>query len=260
MNYPCSSCSRTFSNKTTCNKHMVYCATAIEIKRCQNEPSEKKYTEVQRDKIINMLIWQNHQLKKQVASLANKIQVFQKKRRVEIITWLNAKRKPRFGWKDFIKQTDVREQHFITALNNSLVDGVEECLKEVLLDPELPLIAFRQKDKTLYVFDDDVWKLQEKDAFTKSMQTLVFKIQQYYFIWRRNNQALLDSSEEWKNKDIEYSRKMMGTDTTIISLLGKLYANVYDTIKKDMDEFINEDDLSGDGDEECISENSSLTS
>jgi hypothetical protein len=64
----------------------------------------------------------------------------------------------------------------------------------------------------------------------------------------------LDSSEEWKNKDIEYSRKMMGTD------LGKLYTNVYDTIKKDMDEFIHEDDLSGDGDEECISENSSLTS
>ena len=260
MNYSCANCSRTFSSKTTCNKHVVYCATITEIKLCQNEPNEKKYTETQRDKLINLLIWQNHQLKKQVSSLANKIQGLQKKRRIEIISWLDSKKKPRFGWKDFIKQTEVREQHFSTALNNTLVDGVEECLKEILLDLDLPLVAFRQKDKTLYVYDDDVWKILEKDAFTKSMQTIVFKIQQFYFIWRSKNQALFDSSEEWKNKDIDYSRKMMGMDTANISLLGKLYSSVYDTIKKDMDEVMRYDEEDDEIGEECVSENSSLTS
>ena len=254
MNYSCENCARSFSSKTTCNKHMVYCTTLSEIKHCQNEPNEKKYTETQRDKLINLLIWQNNQLKKQLSSLAIKMQGFQKKRRIKIISWLDSKKKPRFGWKEFIKQTDVREQHFATALNNSLVDGVEECLNEILLDPELPLIAFRQKDKTLYVYDDDVWKILEKDAFIKSMHSIVFKIQQYYFLWRSKNQALLDSSEEWKNKDIDYSRKMMGMDTANISLLGKLYTTIYDTIKKDMDEVVYDEE-----DDECVSDNSSLT-
>lgn len=259
MNYTCQTCTRPFSSKTTYNKHMVYCSTVHEIRRCQNEPCEKKYTETQRDRLINLLLWQNHLLKKNISSLAIKMQGFQKKRRVEIISWLDTKKKPDIGWKDFIKQADVRECHFATALNGTLVDGVEECLKEILNNTDQPLVAFRQKDKTLYVYEDETWKILEKDAFTKSMHSIVFKIQQFYFMWRSKNQALLDSSEEWKNKDIEYSRKMMGMDSANVALLGKLYHTVYDLIKKDMgdEEEEPEEEVS---EEECISDNSSLTS
>jgi hypothetical protein len=50
------------------------------------------------------------------------------------------------------------------------------------------------------------------------------------------NQSLLESSDEWKNRDMDYGRKMMGVDASHHTSMGKLYGVTYDVIKRDFEE------------------------
>ena len=244
MNYMCDICVREFTSKIIFDKHVIYCKVLVDTKNIPNEPSEKKYTDVQQDKLIRWLILQNHHLQKQVNTLNNKFRTIDRKKQIKISVWLNGNIRPAVGWKEFVKQEfHVQESHFKMALEGSLADGIQACLEKNLLKHNnestnsiIPLVGFRQKQNTLYVYEDNTWKIIERESFITSIQFLVFRIQQYYFQWRMANQSLLESSDEWKNRDMDYGRKMMGVDTSHHTSMGKLYGVTYDVIKRDFEE------------------------
>ena len=134
MNYMCDICVREFTSKLIFDKHVIYCKVLVDTKNIPNEPSEKKYTDVQQDKLIRWLILQNHHLQKQVNTLNNKFRTIDRKKQIKISVWLNGNIRPAVGWKEFVKQEfHVQESHFKMALEGSLADGIQACLEKNLL-------------------------------------------------------------------------------------------------------------------------------
>jgi hypothetical protein len=239
MNYKCSICSREYCLQNQYNKHFAWCNwlhTSSKEHRQSNDSIEKKFTDFERDQLIRELIYTTEDLKREVKTLKTKLYNVESNKRMKTNDWLDTNVQPECTYSEWITHIDVTELDVLYLLQYGLLAGVERVLNAKLVSNEiLPIYTCQHEKNTLYEYDKNVkngvnsWKHLDKKDFTKLITKIVFKIQQFYLQWRlqQPKEALVDDKQNTAKimQPIEYS----------VSSHNKLYANVCESICKDID-------------------------
>jgi hypothetical protein len=194
-------------------------------------------------------------LKKEVDTLKQEMVNMKKKERVSILKWLNGDSgpKPTETLRDWIVSIPITLEHLEKVFEIDLIQGIISCLKDAIqkMNSELPLCYFSQKSKTIYVYHisksvvlttqnqnpSPKWEKMENEELKTMIKILAHRFLNEYFQWKQENNELIESSEEWQEKDMLYMQKMFGQDTSETIRVSRIQEWLYQHIQKSLCEY-----------------------
>ncbi len=226
MVYICKYCKKQYTSQKCYNKHVLMC---MEIDNAKNDefdivPSQNKIY-----KMVKQLIYENEQLKEKVKRLENK--VFQKKKKINIIVWLNQQgnnvnNNIYKNYETFFKNIKLKDslQHIF---NNSYINGYFSIIKHLL--KENILLCFQQK-RQIYYYNESWYVFKVSD-----LKNLTSKIQKNIIC------ELFEKKEEISNeKFIDVTSNILGgggeeRDFKNVKLYKKIWEYISEDIEKQLE-------------------------
>lgn len=251
MTYSCSYCNRQFHTKQNYDKHDTYCKWlhTSNIQKTQEYEAIEKMTEKQKNKLIIDLLHKHQVLSAKVDMIQKDFQNLKTKQRISMTKWLDKSKTPSKSFLKWIESIPVTQDHLEKVFSNDLLHGVMDSIKEEIAaykyqNKLLPVYAFTQKNKTLYIYDSIkanvpkridnkdklCWCLVTTAHLNKAFSILNQKFEDQYKFWQQRHSTLLEQSEEWKEKDMLYVRKVMGMMDNQSARLTKLKQWLYTQI------------------------------
>lgn len=248
LGYICLHCQKIYKRKNCRDKHSVLCKFKHNKRdmidnnsNCSNNASiSDLYT------IIVDLSLKYDKLQADYDLLSNYIK--QKKRKINIIEWLNINCKPDISYNSWFDSIQLVNKHLEYIFDYDFVDGVLYILQEILnIENEgLPIKAFDHKDGILYIYeeynDDDLqggWHIMTGETFQKLIRNISLKLMALFKIWQDENSDKMEN-EKFAELYISNLKKVMGkTDynTQYNKIRNKLYKYLKVSLKNIMYEF-----------------------
>lgn len=244
--YHCKYCdNHSYDCKLTYERHMLICMFKHKSnaqKQKELETIEPKLTESERDKLIRSMFFKMQKMDNTIKELKKDIVQLKKKQRINILEHLNSENGiiPNLSLKKWIYHIDVSISHLIKVFETDLIQGMIECLKQaIMLSPNIPFCSFIQKNKTLFVYrciisssssseekenDPKKWEIMTHDEFKKLLNILSFRFLQVFVQWKQDN--YFPDNEEWQEKTMIYSKKVMVQDTQAHRVLDWLITSI----------------------------------
>lgn len=231
MTYTCTLCNKSFNTKQMFDKHDAYCKfthSAMTHKKTEQEYTER-LTEKQKTKLILDLLYKQQEQGKVIAHMQKQIQNLTTRQRISMGKWLSKTKNPSKSLFEWIESIPVTQTHLEKIFVNDLLYGVTESIKEEIAaykfqNKQMPIYAFTQKNKTVYIYDCPIktapqrldakpiptWYIITTEHLKKMFSILSRKFEMQYQQWQEQHSALINNSDEWKEKDMVYTRKVMG--------------------------------------------------
>lgn len=231
MTYNCSLCSKDFHSKQYYDRHFNYCKwvhTSSSQRQQELEVSEH-LSEKQKTRLIVDLMFKMQLLTNKVDSMQKDMQNLKTRQRVSMVKWLNKSKIPTKSFYEWVGSIPVSLSHLETVFQSDLLHGIMACIKEDIntylsQKRQIPIYAFTQKNKTVYVYENSrntprrlnepetniQWMIISTDHLKKVYNILNKKFETQFKVWQEHHSQLLNTSDEWKEKDMMYSRKVMG--------------------------------------------------
>jgi len=146
--------------------------------------------------------------------------IVSKKRKINIIDWLNEKYKNYSSvYSEWIEQITIDRHHLEMVFDNDYVSGVGLILESLLCNnsDNLPIKCFDQKENKFYIFDKDKQKWEEMlpELFGKLMIILYNKVVDQFILWRNENEEKFYADDNYGVKYAENLKKVMGGNGNI---------------------------------------------
>jgi len=228
----CVYCMRQFHFKDVYVRHVLTCEFFYRRRRDRerdDEAIEVLPSAQEQFKLVQYLTLQVAKLQREVISL--KGTAIARKKRL-LIQWLQsaAGPKPVAPFLDWIKQIPVTFDHLDQVFRGDLTDGMKVCIRDWISQPgsgDHPLCAFLQKPGTIYVWTvlDEVngpgtngpersgpmhWTILSTELFDRWMNRLAHRFLQEFIQWQMVNSEKIHATDEDKERNIEYMRKING--------------------------------------------------
>ena len=272
----CIYCGRSFKNRVNLDKHtnlceLVYKTTKnrkpfiIEDEETLDIPSQKKIYK------MLLLLGQKYVKLEEKVNEMNKF-IVKKKKKINVLEWLNTNLKPEFVFEVLIDKILVTEEDIDYLFKNTIYDTYNNIFSKNLYlfkknEISSPIFAFIQKTNKLYIYDlkkDDfnnntnnnntnnnntnnnntnntsnpIWHEISKEVLIKFLYMVQNKISRQLFLWKqkRNTQIKIDD-----DLAIEYNKtiiKLMGIDFKQDITFHKLNSLIYKNMKTDIKEVL----------------------
>ena len=228
MSYTCSTCQKTYLTKHNFNKHDAFCKWMVASSQKQADPVDK-LTETQKNKLLMDLLHEVRILRSNQEKHQREIQSLKKRERMSMTKWLSKTKIPSCSLYTWFQRIPVNQNHLEKVFDNDLLAGVCECIKEELTSyqyqqRQAPLYAFTQKTKTVYVYvatddnaprrldakDESKWVILTTDILKRMFNIISKKLEDQFGIWQSQHAHLVEQSEDWTEKEMTYTRKVMG--------------------------------------------------
>lgn len=244
MAYKCDYCNSTFHLQYYKDNHVIFCEKFLNKTRKEKEfMFDRKLNDNERDKLLRNLLYDFEKQKKEIEKLKKEISSLKKRQKISIIKWLNSDSglKPGITIKEWVLSIPLTEDHLYKIFEENLTQGLLACLKDAIESAvDIPICSFSQKIKTVYVYkNDDTQKGKEKEKIWEQLNMIelnkLIKILSHRFLvkfiqWKQENRELINSNDEWCEKEMLYSKKIIGQDicdNTRASIVNKwLYETV----------------------------------
>ena len=240
----CVYCGKEYKSKTSLEKHYVLCEITHRKNISEREEIEDELpTHKQMYKIILELTMKYNQLLEKVETMSVFVDV--KKKKINIIEWLNTNMVPRehfdksFAQKIQIMETDIT---CITNNNNTFYDALHLIFVRTIYlnETERPMFALTQKANCVYIRTEEEWQELTREKLVYFLNIVHYNFVKALSLWNKNNVETKSHEENELLADI-YSHatiKMMSVDFKKESTLSRIRISIYDNIKKDMKSLI----------------------
>lgn len=204
--YICEYCSKIYIRKKPFTHHKLMC----ELSYKNSKREEKYYREIEETTVSN--IPSQRELYEIIITLNNKYDklqsdydmlkryVYDKKRKIEIIDWLNQNSCLEIGFYELFLNIKLSEEDLNIVFEKDYINGIVEIIlkfidgkKNSLKNGEIPLKAFVQKEGILYIYScvDNVSGL-DNDSIEADVMDVIGEIDGSKYCWKIMSSELID--------------------------------------------------------------------
>lgn len=217
--HKCEYCMADKKTKRAYSTHVTICKFIHSSKENAESVFPEKHS-ISSTEIFNILVKiceENERLKKRVENL-EKNNILLKRKSID--EYLSANTTNVIPYSEWTKNIGISDSHLDLLFSTNLV----ECLKRVLEDylenthaSKLPLKTFTQKPNTIYIFENEKWRVQTSEEFKQLVSVLSHRVLRKYLDWKTENETDGEQNEKTQELHIHYMNKVNGFGKTFES-------------------------------------------
>jgi len=233
----CFHCGKSYIKRTNLDKHMLICelmhrkdSTLIIEEDEEIIPSQRK--------MFDMIV----ELSQKYSRLEEKVDeinkwVVKKKKKINVLEWLNANINPTAIFDNIIERIKVDEQDIQSLFENSFYDVLNDIFSKNIYnfnENENPIFAFVQKPNVFYIYNSDkIWVELSREILIKFLNKVHMKIFQAFNDYKKMkiNNKFDDNFATLCDKTLV---KLMTPEFKQESVLSKIKSLMYLKMKTDM--------------------------
>ena len=245
--YSCALCKKGYTRKSSLDKHAVLCEfkskSKLELQVAVEEAPDKP-TYDQLVKIVQELSIKYVKMEEKMGEMQQYID--RKKKKVNVIGWLNAHVRPTTGYIEWANSiVSVEPSHFLYLLRPETT--IFEMLHEVFAynlekcDFICPLTCFAQKNGVFYICEPEpngllcAWRELELEDFVLLLKQIQKKMIGELSDWRKENQKLFYDNDKIADQFNKAVIKLMNITFTQDANMSKIKNSLYHYLKIDLD-------------------------
>ena len=250
--YSCALCKKPYTRKGSLEKHMVLCEykskSKLELQVAVEEAADKP-TYDQLVQIVQELSIKYVKLEEKMTEMQQYID--RKKKKVDVISWLNARVTPTTGFLEWVNMVvSVEPSHFLYLLRPETT--IFDCLHEVFTynlsktDFICPLACFAQKNGIFYICEPEqelnanasvayAWKELQQSDFVLLLKQVQRKLLAELSEWRKTNQKLVYENDKIADQFNKAVIKLMNITFTQDANMSRIKNGLYHYLKMDLD-------------------------
>jgi hypothetical protein len=248
----CKHCKKEYKNDGTLKKHLILCEILNNKQTQLNNMNDTNFilpSQIQLYQIIQELVIKQSKMEEKMDQLQKWVEI--KKKKINIIDWLNHHQHPDYYYKNIIELFTIQDTDidFIYKPDNLMMDLILLLLERNLYEQQaIPLFAFTQKNNMIYYFDSsnnhtnpvsqNTWNELPKEKLTSLLNQIHSKIFNVLMEWRKKHNEFIHSNDRNEVLYCKMMGKFMGIDFKQASILNKIYSSIYNKIKTEKQHFV----------------------
>jgi hypothetical protein len=236
--FECKFCQRKFQFSDLYERHYYWCEFLCQGKRSrerQTEAYEQLPPPMEQFHLLQHCLVKIAKLEKEVSQLRGSIAT---RKRVAILQFLEStanRIRPAMSFQEWIRTIPVTTNDLQRVFDVDLVEGMKYCIQTMYANlneqgrNEIPLAAFTQKKDTIYIYsavrradgesfnsgieieiETKRWIMMSSDDFDQWMNRFSHRFLKEFIQWQLDHSDQIHSSEEQKEKHMDYMRKING--------------------------------------------------
>jgi hypothetical protein len=238
----CLHCGKSYKKRENLNKHIDLCELLHKSKKVTSLIIEDDEPLPSQRKMYQMLL----ELGQKYNRLEEKMEemnkwVAKKKKKINVLEWLNTNVKPNITFDFIIDKIIVLEEDVNNLLHNTFYDVLNDIFSRSIYnfnETENPIFAFTQKQNVFYIYDvvDDkkVWIEMTKERLIKFLNKLHMKIFKSFSDWKQTKKDEIRTNDAFSIMCDKTSLKILNVEFKQEPCLAKARSAMYTRMKTDM--------------------------
>ena len=235
----CINCGKSYVKRENLNKHLVICELLQKGKNSKLIIEDDDEPIPSQKKLYQMLI----ELGLKYSKIEEKIEeinkwVVKKKKKINVLDWLNANITPTIKFDNIIDNIIINEEDVKFLLHNTFYDVLNKIFERTIYnfnENENPMFAFVQKINMFYIYDSNgIWIELNKDKLTKFLNKVHTKVFKAFYDWKKGQSNEFKSNDNTATLCDKTLVKIMSCEMNQESILSKIKSNMYSRMKTDM--------------------------
>lgn len=239
----CIYCGKSYLKRVNLDKHIIICELLQKSRKSSNlviEDDEEPLPS--QKKMFQMLI----ELGQKYNKLEEKVEelnkwVVKKKKKINIIEWLNDNITPNILFDSLIDKINIIEDDIKNLMENSFYDVLNEIFTRTIYnfnESENPIFAFVQKTNVFYIYDNindkKIWVELSRDKLIKFLNKVHMKIMKSFYDFKKIKADEIRTNDCYSIKCDKTIVKLMSVEFKQESILSKVKTMMYTKMKTDM--------------------------
>lgn len=242
----CVVCNKQYTKKASLDKHKILCDFKIKTKR-EHQVEIEELSDIP-DNIQLVKIVQELSLK--LVKMEEKMEQIQKwvnrkKRKLNVLTWLNTNSIPTVGFLEWVQMyLTVKPEHFENLMENTIFNTIQQVFEDNLSDkPDFiyPISCFSQKTGIFYIYDKkedetdtNEWRQLVLNDMLSLLKTIQKRIINELTKWKMANQHKFDDNAKVSILFNKAVIKLMNISFIQDSNLSRIKNGLYNYLKTDL--------------------------
>lgn len=258
LRYSCSYCPKTYTRKDSLNRHIVLCEFNCK-KICDGINARPIVSDIpnisELYSIVVDLSLKYDKLQAEYNKLSKWVQ--QKKRKINVVEWLNEKCDPGISHDEWLDKIALDRKHLNYVFNSDFVEGIIMIFQEFLIVDDCDyngnngngntIKAFDHKEGVFFVYDkirvaggsegegderEVKWHIMNIEEFQKTIRCISLKIIAEFKKWQDENMDKMEDDAFSRNYIINFKKVMGNSD--LHSQYNKIRNKLYKYLKIDL--------------------------
>jgi signal recognition particle subunit SEC65 len=242
--YSCQVCKKTYTRKISLERHNILCDLKTRSKvelTVEEEEANDKPTYDQLVKIVQELSIKYFKMEEKVNEMQQWID--RKKKKVDIVTWLNANINSTVGFLEWINIIiNVLPEHFIYLMEYNVFQTFQQVFEYNLTEKKglvCPIKCFSQKNNVFYICENteegnSIWREMELTDFTQLIKKIHNKLLFELTEWKKKNHELFNDNSKISDQFNKAVIKLMSIGFTQDTNMSRIKTTLYNYLKVDV--------------------------
>ena len=240
----CIHCGKSYKKRTNLDKHTVVCELLQLSKKktsATKEEDEELASLPSQQKMFQMLI----ELGQKYNKLEEKVEeinkwVVKKKKKINVLVWLNANIKPIIHFNDILDKIIVTNDDIKFLFDNSFYDVLNELFTRTIYhsnpeSEETPIFAFVQKVNVFYIYDsDNTWIELTRESLIKFLNKVHMKVFTAFYEWKKTRTSQIRADPQLETACDKALIKLTSIEFKQESILNKVRGQMFASLKTDL--------------------------